>query len=225
MSDLKDYSDEDSFEFLCNIEEQIYSCDVDVDISADEHKPNNLSPQSDSPLFKLLSKNLLDMAEKFKFWSYKFFVRDGGEMIDISSAAQGTSSTVSCGATQQTFPYPGIAYRFDPVIFHGENNEFDANEAEKQLLSLIKLPTTIDGCHMTLNRQKNATSYRKLTFDFICSHGRKIPSVKESDFGTGRVGKLHAVTQTVKCTKTKGTVVEGKYHYHEFMHSLNSNIH
>jgi hypothetical protein len=75
-------------------------------------------------------------------------------MIDISSAAQGTSSTVSCGATQQTFPYPGTAYRFDPVIFHGENTEFDINEAAKQLLSLIKLPTTIDGCHMILNRWK-----------------------------------------------------------------------
>ena len=46
-------------------------------------------------------------------------------MIDISSAAQGTSSTVPCGATQQTFPYPGTAYRFDPVIFHGGNTEFD----------------------------------------------------------------------------------------------------
>jgi hypothetical protein len=52
-----------------------------------------------------------------------------------------------------------------------------------------------------------------------------MPSKNKSDFGTGRVGKLHAVTQTVKHTKTKGTVVEGKYHYHEFMHSLNSNIH
>jgi hypothetical protein len=52
-----------------------------------------------------------------------------------------------------------------------------------------------------------------------------MPSVKESDFGTGRVGKLHAVTQTVKRTKTKGTLVKGKYHYHEFMYCLNSNIH
>jgi hypothetical protein len=72
-------------------------------------------------------------------------------MIDISSAAQGTSSTVPCGATQQTFPYPGTAYRFDPVIFHGKNTEFDINEAEQQLLLLMKLPTTIDGCHMILN--------------------------------------------------------------------------
>jgi hypothetical protein len=41
------------------------------------------------------------------------------------------------------------------VIFHGENTEFDINGAEKQLLSLMKLPTTIDGCHMILNQWKN----------------------------------------------------------------------
>ncbi len=159
------------------------------------------------------------MAEKLKFWSFKFFVRDGDEMIDISSAAHGKSSTVSCGATQQTFPHLGTAYRFDPVIFHGETTEFDINKAEKQLLFLMKLPTTIDGCHMILNQwNTSATCHRKLTFDFICSHGRKMPSVKESDFGTSRVGKLHAVTQKVKPTKTKGTVVKGKYHYHEFIY-------
>ncbi len=52
-----------------------------------------------------------------------------------------------------------------------------------------------------------------------------MPSVKESDFGSGRVGKLHAVTQTVKRTKTKGTVVKGKYHYHEFIYQSDSIIH
>jgi hypothetical protein len=65
MSDLKDYSNEDSFQFLCNnSEEQIDSCNVDVNISDDEHKPENLLSQSDPPLFQSLSKNLLDMAEK-----------------------------------------------------------------------------------------------------------------------------------------------------------------
>ncbi len=44
MSDLKDYSDNDSFAFPCNNEEQMNSCDIDVDISADEHEPNNLLP-------------------------------------------------------------------------------------------------------------------------------------------------------------------------------------
>jgi hypothetical protein len=109
MPDLKDHSDNNSFALLCNNEKQINSYDAEVDISDDEHEPKNLSSQSDHPLFKSLSKNLLDMAEKLKFWSSKFFVRDGDEMIDISSAAQGTSSTVPCGATQQTFPYPGTA--------------------------------------------------------------------------------------------------------------------
>jgi hypothetical protein len=226
MSDLNDYSDKDSFEFRCSNEEQISSCDVHVKITADEHNPDHLLYQSDCPLFISLSKNLLDMAEKLKFWSSKFFARDGDEMICISSAAQGKSSIVPCGATKQTFPYPGTAYRFDPVIFYGETTEFDKNEAEKQLLSLMKLPTTIDGCQIILNQwNKNVTCHRKLTFDFICSHGRKMPSLKESNFGTGRVGKLHAVTQKVKRTKTKGAVMKGKYRFQEFVYYMNSIIH
>ncbi len=56
---------------------------------------------------------------------------------------------------------------------------------------------------------------------FICSHGRKIPTVKDCDFGPGKVGKLHAVTQKVKHAKTKGIVVKVKYHYQEFIYSLN----
>ncbi len=49
-----------------------------------------------------------------------------------------------------------------------------------------------------------------------------MPSVKENDFGSGRVGKQHAVTQKEKRIKTKRTVVKGKYHYHEFILYLNS---
>jgi hypothetical protein len=49
-----------------------------------------------------------------------------------------------------------------------------------------------------------------------------MPSVKDSDLGNGRVCKLHAVTQKVKRIKTKGTVVKGIYHYHEFIYYLNS---
>ncbi len=37
----------------------------------------------------------------------------------------------------------------------------------------------------------------------------------------GRVGKLHAITQKVKRTKIKGTVVTGKYQYREFVYYLN----
>jgi hypothetical protein len=52
-----------------------------------------------------------------------------------------------------------------------------------------------------------------------------MPSVKESNFGTGRVGKLHAVTQKVKRTKTKGTVVKGKHQFGEFVYYMISIIH
>ena len=59
-------------------------------------------------------------------------------------------STVPYSATHQTFLYQGTVYRFDPLIFLGDTTEFDVNEAEKQLLALMKLPTTIDGCSIGL---------------------------------------------------------------------------
>ncbi len=80
------------------------------------------------------------MAEKIKFW----------QMIDISSAAPKPLSIVPYGTTQQTFPYPETTYRFDPLIFSVDTTEFDVNEAKKQLVALMKLPNTIDGCTLLL---------------------------------------------------------------------------
>jgi hypothetical protein len=50
-----------------------------------------------------------------------------------------------------------------------------------------------------------------------------MPSVKDSDFDPGRVGKLQAITQKVKHTKTKGTVVKGKYQYLLFSPLIHGN--
>jgi hypothetical protein len=68
------------------------------------------------------------LAEQLKFWSSKFVVTEGDVMIDISLAAKGMSSTVPIGAQQQTLPYPGTFYRFDPCIFHGQNTELDLRQ-------------------------------------------------------------------------------------------------
>jgi len=38
-------------------------------------------------------------------------------------------------------------------------------------------------------------------------------NLKDSGFGPVRVGKLHVPTQNAKRTKSKGTVVKGKYEY------------
>ncbi len=77
-------------------------------------------------------------------------------MIDISLAAKGMSSTVTKGTQQQTFPYPGTFYRFDPCIFHGQDTELDLNEAENLnqvenwLYVIMKLPSTIDRCTLVM---------------------------------------------------------------------------
>jgi hypothetical protein len=81
-----------------------------------EHVSSNISS---------LSKNLQLMYEEMKFWSSKFVVKEGDVMIDISLAAKGMSSSITVGAQQQTLPYPGTFYRFDPCLFYGQNTELD----------------------------------------------------------------------------------------------------
>ncbi len=72
-------------------------------------------------------------------------------MINISLAAKGMSSTVPRGAQQQTLPYPGTFYRFDPCIFHGQNTELDLDQAEN--LNLVE------------NRLYALMSYHQLLMD------------------------------------------------------------
>jgi hypothetical protein len=78
-------------------------------------------------------------------------VTEGDVMINISLAAKGMSSTVPRGAQQQTLPYPGTFYRFDPCIFHGQNTELDLDQAEN--LNLVE------------NRLYALMSYHQLLMD------------------------------------------------------------
>ncbi len=79
-------------------------------------------------------------------------------MIDISLAAEGMSSTVPVGAQQQTLPYPGTFYWFDPCIFHRQNTELDLDQAENlnlvenRIYALMKLPSTVDGCTIVMKQ-------------------------------------------------------------------------
>ncbi len=125
-------------------------------------------PQPVSSNLSSLSKNLQVLAEKLKFWSSKFVVREGDVMIDISSAAKAMSSTVPKGAQQQMLPYLGTFYWFDPCIFHGQNTELDLdqaenlNQVENWLYALMKLPSTVDGCTLAMKqRSLKVTCHRR----------------------------------------------------------------
>jgi hypothetical protein len=47
--------------------------------------------------------NLLCLSDQLKFLTSKFTVRDGNQLIDVSSAACGPSSTILIGSTQHHF--------------------------------------------------------------------------------------------------------------------------
>jgi hypothetical protein len=61
-------------------------------------------------------------------------VRDGNQLINVSSAACGSSTTVPNGSTQQHFSCAGTVYQFDPMLFYNPDQEFDIDDAEAMLM-------------------------------------------------------------------------------------------
>jgi hypothetical protein len=168
------------------------------------------SVQSKSSLSET-SNNLLRLSAQLIFWQSKFTIIDGDQMIYVSSAACGESSTIPVGATLQTFPYPGTVYQLDPLIFQPDedNKEFDLDDAEVKLHSLMKSPYTytVDGCKLIRHRvDKFATCRRKRCWYFICSHGKVMHQIDESHFAPHSVGKLNVTYQHAKKKKSKASL-------------------
>ncbi len=166
------------------------------------------SVQSKSSLSKT-SNNLLRLSAQLNFWQSKFTIIDGNQMIDVSSAACGESSAIPVGATQQTFPYPGTVYQLDPLIFQPDkdNKEFDLDNVEVKLHSLMESPYTVDGCKLIRHRvDKVATWRRKRCWYFICSHDKVMCQIDENHFATHSVGKLNVTYQHSKKKKSKASL-------------------
>jgi hypothetical protein len=122
-------------------------------------------------------------------------------MIDVSSAACGESSTTPVGATEQTFPYPGTVSQLDPLIFQPDkdNREFDLDDAEVKLHSLMKSPYTVNGCKLIRHRVDKVTTCRwKRCWYFICSYGKVMHQIDESYVVPHSVGKLNVTYQHAK---------------------------
>ena len=160
--------------------------------------------------FSETSKNLLRLSAQLNFWQSKLTIKDGDQIIDVSSAACGELSSIPVGATQQTFPYPGTMYQLDPLLFQPDNEEFDLDKAESQLYSLMKSPYTVDGCKLIRHRvDKVATCRRKRCWYFICSHGKVMRKIDDSHFAPDSVGKINVSYQHAKKKKSK-TSLKGK---------------
>ncbi len=143
--------------------------------------------------------NLLCLSDKLKFWTSKFTVRDGNQLIDVSSAACGPSFTIPTGSTRQHFPYTGTMYQFDPILYHNPDEEFDIDVAEAKLFALMKSPHAIDGCKLVRHQvDKAITCNSKRSWTFICSLRNVMRNIDESHFGPDSVGKINVVYQMPK---------------------------
>jgi hypothetical protein len=91
---------------------------------------DNAKEKNHSSTLSETFNTLFCLSDQLKFWTSKFTVRDGNQLIDESSAACDSSSTIPIGATQQNFPYAGTVYQFDPKLFYNCNHEFDIDDAK-----------------------------------------------------------------------------------------------
>ena len=60
---------------------------------------NSTEKKNHSSTLSETCNNLLCLSDQLKFWTSKFTVRDGNQLIDVSSAAHGKSSTIPIGST------------------------------------------------------------------------------------------------------------------------------
>jgi hypothetical protein len=96
-SNSKDISDKDdeSFAETCNpigLKSDRWGQGL-VLVNIATEKKNHSSTLSET------SNNPLCLSDHLKFWTSKFTMRDGNQLIDVSSAACGSSSTIPIGAT------------------------------------------------------------------------------------------------------------------------------
>ncbi len=134
-------------------------------------------------------------------------MRDSNQLIDVSSAACGPSSTIPIGSTRQHFSYTGTMYQFDPILFHNSDEEFDIDVAEAKLFALMKSPHAVDGCKFVRHQvDKAITCNCKRSWTFICSHRKVMRNIDESHFGPDSVRKINVAYQNAKRTKSKGSI-------------------
>ncbi len=155
--------------------------------------------------------NNLFFSDQLKFWISKFLVRDGNQLIDVSSAAWGAGSTIPIGLTWKHSPYTGTVYQFVPILFHNPDQEFGIDDAEAKLFALVKSPHAVDGCKLVQHHVNKAITFnRKMSWTFICSHGKVMRNINDSHFWPDSVGKINILYQNAKRTKSKRSM-KGKF--------------
>jgi hypothetical protein len=93
---------------------------------------------SESTTLSKIPSQLLHLSDGLRFWPSKLIVRDSDQLIDVSSAACRSSSTISISAAQQNFPYSGTEYQFDPMVFHNTAMQI-------QMISILILISMLQG--------------------------------------------------------------------------------
>ena len=158
-----------------------------------------------------LANEIISYISKYKSWQTELIVPHNGNLINISSAAQGKKSTIPKDAPDQPslrHP-PSTVYRFD-TRFKG----VDAICALKDMLRGFKC---CPGCQIVVAQSSNikrTSSVRSGNWTLACSHGLLQTDAKPGAFVEGDYAMKNIKKQTIKKQKSTGSSyrdVEGMY--------------
>jgi hypothetical protein len=150
-----------------------------------------------------ISNDICHLVEEMNTWSSSITITQGGEYLDISSAAMGTLSTTPIGAYNQpsTFPKGKSAsfFRFDPKLFN-ENSW-------PMLKGVLTKVGCVSGCRLSVSNTSLRKSCNRLaTYTLSCTHGFVYQKSGASTFQEGNIGPSNVATEFIKRVKTQGAM-------------------
>ncbi len=93
------------------------------------------------------------------------------------------------------------------MLYYNLDHEFDIDDTEAKLFSLMKSPHAVDRCKLVQHRvDKAVTCNRKRSQAFICSHEKVMWNIDGSHFGPDSVRKINVTYQNAKRNKLKGSI-------------------
>jgi hypothetical protein len=79
------------------------------------------------------------------------------------------------------------------------------------MISMIKSSNTINGCRLVTNiSDARPSNYREKTWMFLCSHGKVLKVMDDSQFHPDNVGKSNVGIQHLKHTESKCSTMRGE---------------
>jgi len=160
--------------------------------------------------YNAITEDIIRLSDERNTWSSTLCipVTDSEELLDIRSAAMGSTSSIPPGAKNQPDYYfptkKGLSsvYRFDTDLFKGDSSWDDLRSILREAAS---------GCNVSVHRTYRQNGMRKRYCILGCHHSRTYEDRSSVVYGDEKdVGPIDVVNESSKRFKTHGTKRKGE---------------